>query len=87
LIRTTGVLSTATTGISWIIFTANILILSSLIIMVYCVGEFQEFDYGPMKNMEYYGQSEPPNYNLKNITAPMSLHYGTGDLLVSLEVS
>jgi hypothetical protein len=37
--------------------------------------------------MEYYGQSEPPDYNLRNITAPMSLHYGTGDLLVSLEVS
>jgi hypothetical protein len=50
------------------------------------LGKFQEFDYGPM-NMEYYGQSEPPDYNLKNITAPMSLYYGTGDLLVSLEVS
>jgi hypothetical protein len=40
-----------------------------------------------MKNIEYYGQFEPPNYNLKNITAPMSLYYGTGDLVVSLEVS
>ncbi|PNF31184.1 Lipase 3 [Cryptotermes secundus] len=48
-------------------------------------GKFQEFDYGPVKNMEYYGQSEPPDYNLKNISAPMSLHYGTGDLIVSLE--
>lgn len=37
--------------------------------------------------MEYYGQSEPPDYNLKNITAPMSLYYGTGDLIVSREVS
>jgi len=50
-------------------------------------GKFQEFDYGHMKNMEHYGQSEPPDYNVKNITAPISLQYGTGDLVVSPEVS
>lgn len=51
------------------------------------LGKFQAFDYGPMKNVKYYGQSEPPEYNLKNVTVPISLHYGTGDLLVSPEVS
>jgi hypothetical protein len=50
-------------------------------------GKFRKFDYGPMKNMEHYGQSEPPDYNVKNITVPISLQYGTGDLVVSPEVS
>ena len=58
-----------------------------LFVSVSFLGKFQEFDYGPVKNVEHYGQSEPPDYNLKNITAPISLHYGTGDLIVSPEVS
>lgn len=48
-------------------------------------GKFQEFDYGPVKNMEHYGQSKPADYNVKNITAPISLYYGTGDLLINPE--
>ncbi|KDR10945.1 Lipase 3 [Zootermopsis nevadensis] len=48
-------------------------------------GKFREFDYGPTRNMVHYRQTEPPNYNLKNITAPVALYYGTGDLLVSPE--
>jgi lysosomal acid lipase/cholesteryl ester hydrolase len=51
------------------------------------LGKFQEFDYGPVKNMEHYGQSKPADYNVKNITAPISLYYGTGDLLINPEVS
>jgi lysosomal acid lipase/cholesteryl ester hydrolase len=48
-------------------------------------GKFREFDYGHVKNMEHYGQSEPPDYNVKNIIAPISLQYGRGDLIVSPE--
>lgn len=51
------------------------------------LGKFQEFDYGPMKNREHYGKSEPPDYNVKNITVPISLYYGTGDLVINPEVS
>jgi hypothetical protein len=60
--------------------------MSILFTSVSFLGKFQEFDYGPMKNMEHYGQSEPPDYNVKNITAPISLQYGLGDLVVSPEV-
>jgi hypothetical protein len=79
--------------VSWILFTAYMLILfflkvlNILFLTVSFSGKFREFDYGPRKNMERYGQSEPPNYNLKNLTAPTSLYYGTGDLLISPEVS
>lgn len=61
--------------------------MSILFLSVSFSGKFQEFDYGPIKNMERYGQSEPPNYNLKNITVPVSLYYGMGDLIVSPEVN
>nr|CAD7425604.1 unnamed protein product [Timema monikensis] len=43
---------------------------------------FQEYDYGPEANIKRYGQSEPPTYDLRRITAPVSLHYAKADLLV-----
>lgn len=61
--------------------------MSILFVSVSFLGKFQQFDYGYVKNMEHYGQSEPPDYNVKNITALISLQYGTGDLIVSPEVS
>nr|CAD7258050.1 unnamed protein product [Timema shepardi] len=45
-------------------------------------GRFQEYDYGPEANIKRYGQSEPPTYDLRRITAPVSLHYAKADLLV-----
>jgi hypothetical protein len=61
--------------------------MSILFLTVSFSGKFQQFDYGPMKNMEHYGQSEFPSYNLKNITTPTALYYGTGDLIVNPKVS
>nr|CAD7435157.1 unnamed protein product [Timema monikensis] len=46
------------------------------------VGRFQEYDYGPEANIKRYGQSEPPTYDLRRVTAPVSLHYAKGDLFV-----
>lgn len=40
------------------------------------------FDYGKTKNLELYGQSEAPGYNLKNVVAPVALIYGKGDSFV-----
>ncbi|XP_069676698.1 lysosomal acid lipase/cholesteryl ester hydrolase-like [Periplaneta americana] len=48
-------------------------------------GKFSEFDYGSAKNMEVYGQSEAPDYNLKNISVPTSLYYSKGDIIINSE--
>ncbi|XP_067005698.2 lipase 1 [Anabrus simplex] len=44
---------------------------------------FQQWDFGPEKNMIVYGSHHPPEYDLKKITAPVSIHYGETDHLVS----
>lgn len=36
--------------------------------------------------MEVYGQNEPPEYNLENIVAPISLCYSMNDYVVSIPV-
>lgn len=46
-------------------------------------GKLQLFDYGSNKNKELYGTSVPPDYNLKVVTSPIHLYYGTKDGLVS----
>jgi lysosomal acid lipase/cholesteryl ester hydrolase len=46
---------------------------------------FQKFDYGKEKNVEIYGQSEPPTYNLSKIKLPVRLLYGEEDSLTSQE--
>ncbi|XP_069676692.1 gastric triacylglycerol lipase-like isoform X2 [Periplaneta americana] len=50
-------------------------------------GKFRAYDYGSTENMKLYGQATPPDYDLKNVTMPMSLYYGDGDLIVSPKVS
>ncbi|XP_005176081.1 lipase 3 [Musca domestica] len=42
-------------------------------------NEFRQFDYGYSKNMKKYGQAEPPNYPLENISANMYIYYGMAD--------
>ncbi|KAJ8687586.1 hypothetical protein QAD02_023380 [Eretmocerus hayati] len=42
-------------------------------------GDFRMFDYGRQQNMERYGQTEPPSYNLKNIRTSVALYYGAND--------
>ncbi|XP_044010326.1 lipase 1-like [Aphidius gifuensis] len=43
---------------------------------------FRKFDYGSnIKNMQHYGKSKPPKYNLKNVKSPMIFFYGENDPL------
>ncbi|GAB1867626.1 Lipase [Camponotus japonicus] len=44
-------------------------------------GKFRQYDYGRAKNILIYNSIEPPEYNLTNITIPIALFYGPGDLL------
>ena len=43
--------------------------------------KFQKYDYGTHKNKEIYGTENPPVYNLTNVQFPVSLFYGTHDVL------
>ncbi|XP_069676697.1 lipase 3-like [Periplaneta americana] len=52
---------------------------------MFVTGLFQQYDYGPQENIKHYGHPEPPAYDLRNVTAPMSLHYGEKDLFVNPE--
>ncbi|XP_050684281.1 lipase 1-like [Leptidea sinapis] len=45
---------------------------------------FQQFDYGPL-NLEQYGSEHPPSYPIENITAPIAIFFGEGDLLAVRE--
>nr|CAD7571521.1 unnamed protein product [Timema californicum] len=45
-------------------------------------GIFSEFDHGLAGNLKAYGMSQPPEYNLSRITAPVSLYCGESDLVV-----
>lgn len=48
-------------------------------------GQFSQFDYGsPQANMEKYGETEPPVYNLSNVQVPTSLFCGDGDVYTTL---
>lgn len=40
---------------------------------------FRRFDYGTKKNMKYYGQADPPEYDLGKITANTYMYYGLDD--------
>ncbi|KAG5327408.1 LIP3 Lipase, partial [Acromyrmex heyeri] len=42
-------------------------------------GKFCQYDYGRMKNLQIYNTSEPPDYNLANITTPFALFYAEND--------
>lgn len=45
-------------------------------------GKFQQFDFGRDKNLKIYNSPDPPEYNLKNVTAPIYLYSASEDLLV-----
>lgn len=42
-------------------------------------GRFRQFDYGKVKNLIQYKQLTPPNYDLKKVTAPVTVYYSEGD--------
>ncbi|KAF2887085.1 hypothetical protein ILUMI_19088 [Ignelater luminosus] len=47
--------------------------------------KFRKYDYGEEKNLEIYGQSSPPDYDLSRITAPLAMYYGDKDLYCNKE--
>lgn len=46
-------------------------------------GRFRQFDHGAISNMFTYGRLTPPPYNLRNIVAPVALHYSLNDWLAA----
>lgn len=44
-------------------------------------SKFQQFDYGPEKNLFMYGSSKPPEYNLSRISTPIAIFSGERDAL------
>ncbi|XP_050735948.1 lipase 3-like [Eriocheir sinensis] len=48
-------------------------------------GLFQKYDYGIIGNMNHYGQSTPPLYNLSEVTVPVGLFWGQTDWLATPE--
>lgn len=49
-------------------------------------GDFREYDYGSEINRVKYGQTKPPLYDLKRVTTPIILMYGTKDIFGTPEV-
>lgn len=48
-------------------------------------GHFRQFDHGAISNMFTYGRLTPPPYNLRNVRAPVALHYSNNDWLAAVE--
>ncbi|KAL3273104.1 hypothetical protein HHI36_014558 [Cryptolaemus montrouzieri] len=44
-------------------------------------GHMRQWDYGRKKNMEVYGQPEPPDYPVENISVPTAMYYSLADNL------
>ncbi|KAK4873436.1 hypothetical protein RN001_015465 [Aquatica leii] len=44
-------------------------------------GYFRHFDFGPSKNVQKYGKTKPPIYDLSRISVPVNLFYSKGDVL------
>ncbi|CAG4933949.1 unnamed protein product [Parnassius apollo] len=42
-------------------------------------GDFKQFDYGDITNLDLYGSNVQPLYNLQNVTAPVSMFYSEAD--------
>jgi len=47
---------------------------------------FGQYNYNKHKNIEKYGQPEPPAYDLTGITVPVALYHAQNDWLSSMEV-
>ncbi|KAL1110242.1 hypothetical protein AAG570_008319 [Ranatra chinensis] len=48
-------------------------------------GEFAQFDYGEEENLKIYGTKEPPKYDFKKMSLPVTLYYGQNDLLANVK--
>ena len=51
----------------------------------YRSGKFRKYDYG-LNNMKIYGNTEPPEYNISNVIAPIYSYRAPEDLLSSRRV-
>ena len=51
----------------------------------YRSGKFRKYDYG-LNNMRIYGTTEPPEYKISNIIAPIYIYRATEDYLASRRV-
>lgn len=49
-------------------------------------GNFSRYNYGETGNMERYGKTEAPKYQLELVTAPVYLVYGQTDGVASPQV-
>ncbi|XP_034248166.1 lipase member N-like isoform X2 [Thrips palmi] len=48
-------------------------------------GEFRQYDFGRARNLELYGSSEPPSYNLQAVASPVHFFCGISDRTVSIK--
>lgn len=48
-------------------------------------GKFRQYDHGMLQNVGKYGTRTPPEYELSNVSAPVSLYYGNNDWLAAVE--
>ncbi|KAJ8917545.1 hypothetical protein NQ315_005594 [Exocentrus adspersus] len=46
-------------------------------------GVFRNYDHGWRKNMDIYGQMDPPAYNLSKVPVPVALYVGKNDILAT----
>lgn len=44
-------------------------------------GHFRKFNFGKAGNLLHYNSATPPDYNLKNVTVPISIYYGQNDVI------
>lgn len=44
-------------------------------------GYFRQYDYGMVANLVEYGSIKPPKYDLRQVKAPVALHYSQNDWL------
>lgn len=49
-------------------------------------GKFSRFDYGSEQNMKVYNSSDPLEYNLQDISVPVSLFWAKNDNLADTTV-
>lgn len=49
--------------------------------------KFQHYDLGHNKNLKKYGQTKPPEYDLRKVTSPVVLYYSKNDRVVDNGVS
>ena len=59
----------------------------SLYLFCLFAGKFQKYDYGLLGNLNHYGQSAPPLYNLSAVTTPVGLFWGQTDWVAAPAVS